>query len=396
MTRGSIREYAAAVRQRYLKASRRQKATILDEFCENTGYHRKAAIRLLRRVPADRDRRNCRPRQYGLEVVEALKRLWETADRACGKRLEPFLAELVETLERHGEIQLPEPIRKQVLSISAATIDRLLKPYRQRGLRRPYSQGRSSATLKARIPVRTFGDWSDVKPGSFQADLVMHCGESTEGFYLTSLDMVDVATGWNECQPVWGKGQRQVGTAVHLVRQRLPMPLRELHTDNGSEFLNEVLQPWCHREGVHFTRGRPFKKNDQAYVEQKNWTAVRRLVGYDRYSSKEAQAQLGEFYRLRRLYVNFFQPIRKLIGKERIGAKVRKRFDEAQTPYRRLLAAGVLDEGKGQELAELYTRLNPVRLRKQIEGALEQLWALADRPETAQSSKRAKDDLACG
>lgn len=396
MTRGSIREYAVAACHRYLKVGRRQKAAILDEFCKNTGYHRKSAIRLLRRRPQDARGRTGRPRKYGLEVLQALKKLWEVGDRPCGKRLEPFVAELLEALERHGEIELEEPIRKQLLELSAATIDRLLKPYRQKGVRKPYSQSQSVPSLKARIPVRTFGDWSDVKPGSFQADLVMHCGETTEGFHLTTLDMVDVATGWNECQAVWGKGQRHVGTAVHMARQRLPFPLRELHTDNGGEFLNEILYPWCIREGIGFTRGRPYKKNDQAHVEQKNWTSVRRLVGYDRYSSKQAFAELAEFYRLRRLYVNFFQPIRKLVGKERIGAKVKKQFDEARTPYRRLLAAGALDNAKQEEMAGLYAKQNPAKLRKQIDSALNRLWELADRPESMKASKQAKEDHACG
>lgn len=397
MTRKSIYEYAEAVRQRYLGAKKRQKTVILDEFCQNTGYHRKAAIRLLLRSPVGVTRRGGREHKCGLAAQEALKKLWEAGDRMCGKRLAPFLPELLQAMERHGEINLEAPVREQVLGIKAATIDRLLKPFRLNGLRRPYSQKRSSTALKAQVPIRTFGDWADAKPGSFQADLVMHCGESTEGFYLTTLDMVDVATGWNECQAIWGKGQQRVGTGVHLVRQRLPFVMRELHTDNGGEFLNEVLYPWCKREGIHFTRGRAYKKNDQAYVEQRNWSSIRRLVGYDRYSSKEAYAQLNEFYRLRRLYVNFFQPLRKLVGKERIDGKVKKRFDEARTPYQRLLASGVLDEEKRKELAALYERLNPVRLRAQIEETLEGLWRLADqRGLVRTASERAEEDLVCG
>jgi hypothetical protein len=299
-------------------------------------------------------------------------------------------------MERHGEIKLAEPIRAQLLELSASTMDRLLKQYRHKGLRRPFSQSHSTPALKTRIPVRTFGDWGDAKPGSFQADLVMHCGESTAGFHLTTLDMVDVATGWNECQAVWGKGQRYVWTAVQKVREQLPFPLCELHTDNGGEFLNETLHPWCVTEGIQFTRGRPYKKNDQAHIEQKNWTSVRRLVGYDRYSSKEALAELAAFYSLRRLYVNFFQPIRKLVGKERTGAKVKKQFDEARTPYRRLLAAGALDDVKQKEMAELYAKQNPVKLRNQIDSALNRLWSLADRPESTKISEQANETHACG
>ncbi len=399
MTRGSILDYAKAAHSRYLKASKREKALILDEFCQNSGYHRKAAIRLLRRDCIGRARRGGRKRKYGLAVSEAVKKLWDASDRICSKRLAPFIPELLDALERHGEISLETEVREQVVGLSAATIDRLLKPYRPKKLRLPYTQGRASSTLKAQIPIRTFGDWAGVQPGAFQADLVMHCGETTEGLHLCTLDIVDVATGWNECQPVMGKGQQRVGTAVHHARQRLPMPLRELHTDNGSEFLNEVLYPWCKREGIRFTRGRPYKKNDQAHVEQKNWSCVRRLIGYDRYTSKAAYEQFAAFYALRRLYVNFFQPIRKITGRERIGAKVKKTFDEARTPYQRLLAAGVLDDAKRKELAAEYERINPVRLRAQIDRALEQLWRLADKRQKASSEDdrdQKKKDEVCG
>ena len=366
MTRKSIYEYAAAVCRRYLTASKGQKALILNEFCETSGYNRKSAIRLLRNPPKGSPAGRGRPRQYGLDVLSVLKSIWETADRICSKRLAPFLPELVAVLEREDELRVSPEVRAQLLRLSAASIDRLLKPFRQRGLRRPYTPGRPS-TLKAQIPIRTFGEWAAVAPGSVQADLVAHCGESAGGLYLNTLVAVDVATSWTECRPVWGKGQERTGTAVHKIRQSLPFALKELHTDNGSEFLNEVLYPWCKKEGIRFTRGRPYKKNDQAYVEQKNWSVPRRLAGYDRYCSKAAYEALERLYELVRLYVNFFQPVRKLVGKERVGAKVKKRFDEAQTPYQRLRAAGVLEAEKGKALAELYGRLNPVRLRQQID-----------------------------
>jgi hypothetical protein len=227
--------------------------------------------------------------------------------------------------------------------------------------------------------VRTFGEWREAAPGALQADLVLHCGETTAGFYLTSLVAVDVATSWVEVQPIWGKGQQRVGSGVHFIRQRLPMALRELHTDNGGEFLNAVLVPWCRREGVQLTRGRPYHKNDQAYVEQRNWIVVRRLVGYDRYSTKAALAQLLRLYGPVTDYMNFFQPVRKVVARERVGAHVRKRYDAAQTPYQRLRATGVLDAAAQADLATHYAGLNPVRLRAQIDAALQTLWTLADR-----------------
>lgn len=380
MTLGSVREYAAAMRHRYLGAGKREKTQLLNEFCTVTGYHRKAAVRLLGRGPGKTDRRGPRPR-YGLPVAHALRQLWEAGDRLCSKRLAPFLPELMTALERHGELVLEPEVRELLLRMSASTIDRLLRPYRRKGLRRPYSYRPSPSSLKGQIPLRTFSEWDDVQPGSLQADLVLHCGESLEGFYLTTLMTVDVATGWQQCAVIWGKGKERVGGGVHQIQGRLPFPLRELHTDNGGEFINDTLYPYCQRHGIRLTRGRPYKKNDQAYVEQRNWSVVRRLVGYHRYSSKAAYEQMGRLYLLVPQYVNFFQPISKLIDKERKGAKVTKRYDVAKTPYHRLLEAGALGETERLALEREYQRLNPVKLKSQIEAALEALWKLAQSEE---------------
>lgn len=379
VTRKSIHEYAQAVRKRYEKASKTEKGQILDEFCQNTGYNRKSAIRLFRSKATTAKTQQGRPRQYGLAVVPGVKKLWEACNKICSKRLAPFIPKLLPILEQHGEIDLSPEIRAKLLKLSPATIDRLLEPYRQRGLRQPYSQSQSATSLKAIVPVRTFGEWKDVKPGSMQIDLVVHCGESPEGFYLTTLNAVDVATGWTECEIVWGKGQQRVGTGLHHIRQRLPVGLREFHSDNGGEFLNELIYQWSRREGLGFSRGRRYKKNDQAYVEQKNWSVVRRTVGYDRYSSKAAYEQFKRVYGLNNLYVNFFQPIRKVVGKERSGAKVKKSYDEAQTPYERMLAAEVLTAEKRTEMERLFRTLNPVKLRAEIDEELASLWKMADR-----------------
>jgi hypothetical protein len=234
--------------------------------------------------------------------------------------------------------------------------------------------------LKNSIPIRTFADWQEDRPGFIEVDLVPHCGESSEGFYLTTLSAVDVASGWSECIGVWGKGQERVGGAVHRVRQRLPFPLLGLDSDNGSEFINQHLYNYCRREGIIFTRSRSYKKNDSCHAEQKNWSVVRRLVGYDRYNSRAALEALSRVYDLTRLYVNFFQPVMKLVSKTRHGAKVYKVYDKAQTPYQRLLKSSVLTEAKQQELAATYYGLNPVSLLKQINENLECLWKLAERP----------------
>jgi hypothetical protein len=271
-------------------------------------------------------------------------------------------------------------IEAQLCQMSLSTIDRLLRPYRQLGGRRPFTTTKPGGLLKSSIPIRTFADWQEDCPGFLEVDLVSHCGESAEGFYLTTLSTVDVASGWSECVGAWGKGQERVGGAIHRVRQRLPFPFLGLDSDNGSEFINQHLYSYCRRQGIIFTRSRSYKKNDSCHVEQKNWSVVRRLVGYDRYSSRAALETLNRIYALLRLYINFFQPVMKLMGKTRHGSKVRKVYDTAKTPYQRLLEFGVLTEEKQQELAATYHGLNPVLLLKQINENLECLWRLAERP----------------
>jgi len=389
MTRISIKEYTEAVRWRYLRSSKVVKGKILDEFTEVTGYHRKAAIRLLHQVNKPRaNRKRGRPRKYSPAVVEVLRVAWEATDRLCSKRLHPFLPELIRILRRHGEAVVPAEIEAELCQMNPSTIDRLLKPWRRLGGRRPFSTTKPGSLLKSAIPIRTFADWEEHRPGFVEADLVPHCGESTEGFYLNSLSTVDVATGWSECIGVWGKGQERVGSAVHHIRRRLPFSLLGLDSDNGGEFINQHLFAYCQREEITFTRSRSYKKNDSCHVEQKNWSVVRRLIGYDRYNSREALAVLNRIYDLLRLYVNFFQPVMKLVRKTRHGAKVHKVYDTARTPYQRLLEFGVLTEATQQELAATYHGLNPVLLLKQINENLECLWKLAVLP--AQQQKKAE------
>jgi len=381
MTRTSIQEYTEAVRWRYLRSSKTEKGKILDEFTKVTGYHRKAAIRLLHQTTKPRaHKKRGRPRQYSGDVVGALRVAWEATDRLCSKRLCPFLPELVKVLRKHGETTMSVEVEEQLCQMSPATIDRLLRPWRRLGGRRPFSTTKPGSLLKNSIPIRTFADWEENRPGFLEADLVPHCGETAEGFYLNTLSAVDVASSWSECVGVWGKGQERVGGAVHHVRRRLPFPLLGLDSDNGSEFINQHLFAYCQREKITFTRSRSYKKNDSCHVEQKNWSVVRRLIGYDRYSSKAALEALNRIYYLTRLYVNFFQPVMKVVRKTRHGAKVHKVYDTARTPYQRLLDSGVLTETKQQELAATYHSLNPVLLLRQINQNLESLWKLAELP----------------
>jgi hypothetical protein len=354
---------------------------MLDEFIQVTGFHRKAAIRLLNRVSRlTSGKRRGRKRKYGSEVAEALKEVWEASDRLCSKRLKPFIPEMVRVLRRHGEQRIDASLEAQLRRISPSTIDRLLRPYRKVGGRKPLSTTRRGSLLKSAIPIRTFADWQEDQPEFMETDLVAHCGESTEGFYLNTLCAVDVASSWTECLPVWGKWQEKVRQAVHHMRQRLPFPLLGIDSDNGSEFINQCFYNYCRDEKITFTRSRSYKKNDSCHVEQKNGNIVRRLVGYERYASKASFECLGRVYDLVRLYVNFFQPTMKLISKTRHGAKAHKVYDTAQTPYQRLVRAGVLTEAKKAELAATYDGLNPVKLLNQINDNLEHLWRMAKHP----------------
>ena len=381
MTRRSILEYAEALRGRYWGASKEEKGKMLDEFTKVTGLHRKAAIRLLHRLGrAGVSKRPGRPRRYGTRVAEALRAVWEASDRLCSRRLQPFLPEMIRVLRQHGEQMIDAATETQLRRMSPSTIDRLLRPCRKMGGRRGLATTRPGSLLKSSIPIRTFADWQENKPGFLETDLVAHCGDSSEGFYLNTLCAVDVASGWIECLPVWGKGQVRVRSAVHRMRQQLPFTLLGVDSDNGSEFINQCFHTYCRQEKITFTRSRSYKKNDSCHVEQKNGNVVRRLVGYDRYDSKAAYRCLGRVYDGARLYLNFFQPTMKLLAKTRHGAKVRKVYDTAQTPYQRLLASGILSEAKQAQLAATYHGLNPVTLLKQINTNLEQLWRLAQHP----------------
>ncbi len=337
------RELLARVAPRYQTAAPQQKSVILDEFVAVTGYARKYAIRLLAHpilVPLPLTRP--RERFYGAAVQDALVVAWTAANRICAKRLVPFLPELVSTLERHGHLTLTDAVRDQLLALSPATADRILRPYRERDAPHGMTTTRRGLLIKQQVPVRTFTGWDDVRPGFFEADLVAHCGPWAEGAFLQTLVLTDVATGWTECLALLHRSQHTVIQALDRARTLLPMPLLGLDTDNGGEFLNTDLLDYCTREEITFTRGRVAKKNDQCFVEQKNGAIVRQLVGYDRFEGEHAYRQLAELYRAVRLYVNFFQPSMKLRVKERAGGKLRRRYDPAKTPFQRLLATEVL------------------------------------------------------
>jgi hypothetical protein len=318
-------------------------------------------------------------------VVGALRAAAEASGWLCGTRLAPFLGELVPALEAEGALRLSPEDRAQLLTVSARTIDRRLRPFRlQRDPRNWHGLGttKPGTLLKSQVPVQTYTPWEDQRPGFLEIDLVAHCGTTTGGFYLNTLVGTDVATGWTECVAVWGKSQRAVFAGLEAGRQRLPMPLLGLDSDNGSEFLNAHLVRFCAEERITFTRSRPYWKNDQAHVEQKNWSVVRRLVGYGRYETREALAQLDRVYDLLRIWTNFWQPSLKLVAKQRDATtgKTKKTYDAAQTPYRRLLASGILDGAQQQALATTLAAHPPTALRHQLAAAIERLGRLQERP----------------
>lgn len=376
----SKHELAETWRPRYLKASRAEKGRMLDEFVATTGYSRKWAVELLRGgPPPPRKGHGGRPRQYSSVVVGALRVCTEASGWLCGKRLAPFLKELAPALETEGVLRLEPADRERLLRMSAATIDRRLRPFRLQ--LRPHGRGttKPGTLLKSQVPIQTYTPWEEQRPGFGEIDLVAHCGTSTAGHYLNTLDVTDVATTWTECIGVWGKGQAAVFGGLERIRERLPFPLLGIDSDNGSEFLNAHLVRYCEKERITFTRSRPYWKNDQAHVEQKNWSVVRKLLGYGRYGSPEALEQLNAAYDLLRIWTNHWQPTLKLIGKEREGAKVRKRYDVAQTPYRRVLATVDLSEEARARLQEEHDAWGPVALWKACEAACERLWRLQER-----------------
>ncbi|HBO33580.1 MAG TPA: transposase, partial [Anaerolineaceae bacterium] len=328
-----------AIRPRYMKAKKAGKVQILDEFVATTGYHRKYAIRVLKHGPKPKGlKKPGRRKKYQGEVVQVLEQVWEIYGRICSKRLHPFLSEGIAILERCNELNLSPELKQMLLSMSPATIDRCLKKARFTHPQHGLSTTKPGYLLKKAIPVRTFTPWEDEYPGFLEIDLVAHCGLTTEGTYLNTLTATDLATGWTECLALPNKTQAAVSQAISELRQNLPFPLLGLDSDNGSEFINDTLYRYCLAEQITFTRSRPYHKNDQAHVEQKNWSVVRHTVGYDRLETPEELALLRSIYSELRLYINFFQPVLKLISKQRVDGKVICTYDQATTPFRRVLS----------------------------------------------------------
>jgi hypothetical protein len=387
------KELVEAVGERYRAGRREEKRQILEEFIELTGYHRKHAIRALNRVTEKVSEQRGRRRIYDEAVRESLIVLWEAADRICGKRLKAALPLLIAAMERHEHIALDGQVRQRLLQMSAATIDRVLEQTREAGLGTRRRRGGVNSTLRKSIPIRTHADWQDVQPGFFQTDFVEHCGGIAEGTFVHSLVLTDVASGWTECVALPAREQLLVIEGFTYARKQLPFPMRGLNSDNDSAFVTQTLVDFCRVNALSFTRSRPYRKNDQAWVEQKNGSVVRRLVGYGRLQGLAATRALARLYEAARLYVNFFQPSFKLESKSREGSHVIKRYFPPATPCDRLLASGCHTKASAAELRRQQKSLDPVALLHEIRQAQEALANFVATGSSPASPAKNEEDL---
>jgi hypothetical protein len=367
-----------AVHARYRAGTKDEKVHILDQVVAITGYHRKHVIRLMRARPAVAQI-GARPHRlplYDAAVRDAVVVLWEASDRVCGKRLKPLLPMLVSALERHGHLALDPTVRTRVLAASAATLDRLLRPTKA-AVSGQRAKRRAMPVVQRNVPVRTFAEWEDPQPGDMEADLVSHGGDSAAGSFVHTLTVTDVASGWTECVALVVRDGALVVAALEQLRKTMPFPLRGFDTDNGGEFLNDTVAAYCREHDIPCTRSRPYHKNDQAWVEQKNGSVVRRLVGYRRLEGLAAAAALARLYTAARLFVNFFQPSFKLASKTRVGAKVHKTYHIPATPYAKLMASPTVSEATKERLRTVAEQLDPLRLLEEIRSVQHHLASLA-------------------
>lgn len=377
MSRQGKWEYLKAIHARYRQAPRAEKGRILDEFCQVTGYHRKSALRLLTGPPPGRrpPPRRRRAPSYGPRVIQVLAAIWKAAGSPWSVRLQALLPLWLPWARRR--FRLTPPLEAQLLRLSPRQMDRRLAPHRQQVRKGLYGRTKPGTLLKHHIPLRT-DRWDVTVPGFTEVDLVAHSGESGEGEFLHSLNVTDIHTTWVETRAVMGRGQAGVQQALEEMRQALPFALKGIDSDNGSEFINAHLVRYCQAQQIQFTRGRPYKKDDNAHVEQKNWTHVRKLMGYVRYDSPEALAAMNALYRHElRLFQNLFLPSVKLVRKVRVGSRLRRVYARPQTPLDRVLACPEADPGKVAHLQALRDQLDPFALAEAIDQKLTRLYALA-------------------
>jgi hypothetical protein len=372
-------DYLKAIYSRYKKVSKPLRARILDEFCQVCGYNRKYAIRLLNGpAPQKPEVTTAKGRRatYGAKVILPLTTIWEAAGYPCSTRLKALLPLWLPWAIKR--LAISDPVQKQLLSISPATIDRRLKAKKRQLKKRLYGRTKPGTLLKHHIPIKT-DSWDVKTPGFTETDLVSHSGNSEKGEFIHSLNVTDIHTTWVETRAVMGKGQAGVLDAMKQIEQALPFKLLGIDSDNGSEFINYHLKAFCDQKQIQFTRGRPYKKDDNAHIEQKNWTHVRKILGYLRYDSPQALAAINDLYRQElRVLQNLFLPSMKLSEKVRVGSKLKRRYDKPLTPLERLSACPQADPAKLQELKKLRAATDPFALAKTIEQKLERICQLAN------------------
>ncbi len=381
MGRQSRWEYFRAVYARYRGADRRTKRVILNEFCANTRYHRKHALRLLNGPPPGRARpRSPHPARrptYGTALVSGLKAIWRAAGYPWSVRLKALIPLWMPWVRKH--FRLSAELERQLLAISPRQIDRRLGPHKARLKRRVYGGTRPGRLLKHHIPIKT-DHWDVRVPGFAEVDLVAHSGNCGSGEFAYSLNVTDIHTAWTETRAVLGRGETAVRDALDQISTTLPFRLLGVDSDNGTEFINWHLRRWCAKRDIQHTRGRPYKKDDNAHIEQKNWTHVRKLMGWERYDTPQAVEALNDLYRNElRLWMNLFQPSVKLVKKLRVGSRLRRVYDRAQTPFDRVRASEVADPARLAELDRLRASLDPFELARRIEGKLGTIYELAHR-----------------
>ena len=374
--------------QWYQKARKKEKGEILEHFVSLTEYSRCYASWILRNwgkrvtVYSGRSRivfvgewkgygktsNRKGKRIYGEKVQAALKKIWYILNHPCGIRLAAYMQEIVSVLERHEELILDVETREKLFKISPITIDRLLRDEKKKWELKGKSRTKPGMLLKSQIPIRTFAQWDEKRAGFLEMDLVSHDGGEVHGIYAQTLSMTDIDTGWTEIAGVKNKSQKHVFAGLKKSIANFPFPVLGLDSDNGGEFINEHLQKYCEQEKITFTRSRPYRKNDSCYVEQKNWHIVRKTVGYWRYETDKELFLLNRIYGVLRLYTNFFQPQMKLMKKTRKGSKITKEYDDALTPYQRVLNCPEIDESIKKKLTKQYESLNPVELQRNLLG----------------------------
>src|ERR1700689_134529 len=376
-------QYLATLRGEYRRGSKKQKSGLLNEAQKRTRLNRKVLIRKLAHPEAvKRERkRPVRGSVYGADVERVLVQVWVIFDCPCGQRLAPALGQEVDRLRQSGEVRCSDAIGDKFKGISPKTIDRLLAGERKT---RQLRKNRSPAVhplLYQKIPVKVASEWDTRQVGNVQSDYVEHCGRSNGGDYVHTLSLADIASGWWEGEPIPARTQKGTQEALDRIRQRIPFRIREIHPDNDGGWINELLWGYCKQKGIRMSRSRPYQKNDNAWVEQRNWTHVRKMVGYQRYDTMPELLLLRELYGHLRLYKNFFQPTMKLQSKTRVGGKIHRRYETALTPHRRLVESGQLTKKASQQLQQQYESLNVAELRRKIDELRDRLFRMvANKP----------------